>query len=72
MLNLKVKILKDDASKDTTVVLYGDNVDFIKNLFVKYTALEAYCTLLSLIKSCFDGGFWDNYRPWLNDTSWKN
>lgn len=51
---------------------YRATVSFIKSAYSVSTGLEAYAVLLSLIKSCFDGGYWDNNKPWLNDTAWKN
>lgn len=37
--------------------------------------LNAWCSVICSIaraKSCFGGGYWDNWQYWNNDDSWNN
>lgn len=65
----KAKYIPIDFNISTS---YRAIVSFIKSAYSVSTGFEAYAILLSLIKACFDGGYWDNNKPWLNDTAWKN
>lgn len=70
---LKINNIQITISPINFTVMYcGDTNKTIKNVLYIPRTFKAYCTLLSLIRSCFDGGYWDNNKPWLNDTVWKN